>query len=198
MMTWPYTASVFNLQGSEIIFILLIALVVLGPEKLPGAIKRAMRTYAELRKMGDGFQSEFKSVIDEPLREMKETAGLIRDQVDPKKFAEQAERQSAADAAAEKERKRVEVVTKMHADGAAANGDNPTSSNALPDEFADPEGSVDEFADPIEATPDESNVDVESKVETATDIGPANEDTDSGEVVLNLADAELVDGEASP
>ncbi|MFT6293578.1 MAG: hypothetical protein ACJAR2_004208, partial [Ilumatobacter sp.] len=95
-------------------------------------------------------------------------------------------------------RKRVEVVTKMHADGAAANGDNPTSSNALPDEFADPQGSVDEFADPIEATPDESNVDVESKVETATDIGPANEDTDSGEVVLNLADAELVDGEASP
>ena len=39
----------FNLSGSEIIVIFLLALVVLGPEKLPEAIRRAGRTYAELK-----------------------------------------------------------------------------------------------------------------------------------------------------
>jgi sec-independent protein translocase protein TatB len=91
---------VFNLQGSEIIFILLLALVVLGPEKLPGAVKRAMQTYAELRKIGSGFQDEFKSAIDQPMREMRETADLMKNQIDPKKIAEDAERDVEAAAAA--------------------------------------------------------------------------------------------------
>ena len=64
----------FNLQGSEIIVILLVALVVLGPEKLPEAVRRASRTYHELKKMGTSFQSELKAAIDEPMREMRETA----------------------------------------------------------------------------------------------------------------------------
>lgn len=190
----------FNLQGSEIIFILLIALVVLGPEKLPGAIKRAMRTYAELRKLGDGFQSEFKAVIDEPLREMKETAGLIREQVDPKKIAEEAERESEANAAAEKERKRDETITKMHADGADA-----LKSEASPDEFDDPQGSVDEFADPVEVDPesaDEPTVADEAEVGMANqdvepEVGMANEDVEPEATILNTADVELADEEAS-
>jgi sec-independent protein translocase protein TatB len=77
---------VFNLQGSEIIFILLLALVVLGPEKLPDAIRRFTRTYGELKKMGSGFQSELRSVLDEPVREVRETAGLLRDAADPTKI----------------------------------------------------------------------------------------------------------------
>jgi sec-independent protein translocase protein TatB len=82
---------VFNLQGSEIIVILLLALVVLGPEKLPDAVRRFTRTYAELKKMGAGFQSELKSALDEPMREMRETANLIRDAADPEKIAAEAE-----------------------------------------------------------------------------------------------------------
>jgi sec-independent protein translocase protein TatB len=69
---------VFNLTGSEIVVILLLALVVLGPEKLPDAMRRFGRTYAELKKMGSGFQQEFKAAIDEPVREMRETANLLR------------------------------------------------------------------------------------------------------------------------
>ena len=72
----------FNLSGSEIIVILLLALVVLGPEKLPDALRRAGRTYAELKKMGNSFQSEMKSVLDEPMREMRETADLLKKSVD--------------------------------------------------------------------------------------------------------------------
>ena len=81
----------FNLQGSEIIVILLIALVVLGPERLPDAIRRFMQTYNELKKMGSGFQSEIKTAFEEPLREMRDTAAVVRDAADPAKFLAEAE-----------------------------------------------------------------------------------------------------------
>ena len=70
------------MSGTEIVVILLLALVVLGPEKLPDAIRKFGRTYAELKKMGSGFQQEFKSAIDEPMREMRETADLLKKSVD--------------------------------------------------------------------------------------------------------------------
>jgi len=73
---------VFNLQGSELIIILLLALVVLGPEKLPDAMRKAGRMYADLKKMASGFQDEFRSALDEPMREMRDTANLLRDSAD--------------------------------------------------------------------------------------------------------------------
>ena len=94
----------FNLQGSEIIVILLLALVVLGPEKLPDAVRKFTQTYAELKKMSSGFQSELKSALDEPMREIRETANLVRDAADPRKFMSEAEAEQRvlddADAAA--------------------------------------------------------------------------------------------------
>ena len=81
----------FNLQGSEIIVILLLALVVLGPEKLPDAVRKFTQTYSELKKMSSGFQSELKSALDEPMREMRETANLVRDAADPRKLMAEAE-----------------------------------------------------------------------------------------------------------
>lgn len=94
----------FNLQGSEIIVILLLALVVLGPEKLPDAIRKFSQAYSEFRKMGSGFQSELKSALDEPMREMRETADLVQRAADPARIAEEAENEAelraAADAAA--------------------------------------------------------------------------------------------------
>ena len=68
----------FNLSGSEIVIILLLALVILGPEKLPEFLRRAGRTYAELKKLGNNFQSEMRSVLDEPMKEMRETADLLQ------------------------------------------------------------------------------------------------------------------------
>ena len=68
----------FNLSGSEIVFLLLIALVVLGPERLPDAMRRFGKTYSEVKKMSSGFQSELKSALDEPMREMRETADALR------------------------------------------------------------------------------------------------------------------------
>ncbi|MEX2626825.1 MAG: twin-arginine translocase TatA/TatE family subunit [Ilumatobacteraceae bacterium] len=72
----------FNLTGTEIVVILLLALVVLGPEKLPDAIRRFGRTYAELKKLSTGFQQEFRSALDEPVREMRESADMLRRSAD--------------------------------------------------------------------------------------------------------------------
>jgi sec-independent protein translocase protein TatB len=69
---------VFNFSGSEIIFLLLLALIILGPEKLPDAVRSFGRTYSELKKMTTGFQSELKQALDEPMREMRETADAIK------------------------------------------------------------------------------------------------------------------------
>ncbi len=72
----------FNLSGSEIVIILLLALVVLGPEKLPEAIRRFGRLYGELKRMSTGFQTEFRSAFEEPMRELRETAQLTREAVE--------------------------------------------------------------------------------------------------------------------
>jgi sec-independent protein translocase protein TatB len=77
---------VFNLQGSELVIILLLALVVLGPEKLPDAMRKAGQFYAELKKMSSGFQKEFRDAADEPMREMRDTATLLRDSADFRKL----------------------------------------------------------------------------------------------------------------
>ena len=69
------------MSGSEIVVILLLALIVLGPEKLPEAIRKFGRVYSEIRKVSNGFQSEFKSAFDEPMKELRETAQLTRDAV---------------------------------------------------------------------------------------------------------------------
>jgi Tat protein translocase TatB subunit len=74
--------GVFNLSGSEVIVILLLALVVLGPEKLPEAMRRAGKAYADLKRMSNGFQQEFRSAMDEPLREVRSTADLMRSTIE--------------------------------------------------------------------------------------------------------------------
>ena len=86
----------FNIQGGELIFLLLIALLVLGPEKLPDAIRKFGRAYSEFKKMANGFQGELKQVLDEPMRELRETAGLVREAADFDILGTKGETASAA------------------------------------------------------------------------------------------------------
>jgi sec-independent protein translocase protein TatB len=59
-------------------FLLIIGLVVLGPEKLPDAIRRVGRLYAELKRMSSGVQTDFRKVMDEPLNEMMNTTNSVK------------------------------------------------------------------------------------------------------------------------
>jgi sec-independent protein translocase protein TatB len=69
---------VFNLSGSEVIIILVLALVILGPDKLPQAMRRAGRAWGELRKISSGFQEEVRKGFEEPAKEVKQTANAVR------------------------------------------------------------------------------------------------------------------------
>jgi sec-independent protein translocase protein TatB len=55
----------FNVGGGELLVILLLALIVLGPQKLPGAVRTAGRVMGEVRRISSGFQQELKSAFDE-------------------------------------------------------------------------------------------------------------------------------------
>jgi sec-independent protein translocase protein TatB len=59
----------FNLGGSEVIVILLIALIVLGPEKLPDAARKVGNVMGELRRMSTGFQQEFRDAVDDVVKD---------------------------------------------------------------------------------------------------------------------------------
>jgi sec-independent protein translocase protein TatB len=55
----------FNLGGGEILVILLLALIVLGPQRLPEAARKLGNAVGEVRRMATGFQSEIKAAFDE-------------------------------------------------------------------------------------------------------------------------------------
>jgi sec-independent protein translocase protein TatB len=133
----------FNLSGSEIVFLLLLALIVLGPEKLPEAVRRFGKAYAEFKKMSTGFQSELKTALDEPMREMRETADAFKKAVNFD-FEEGDDEPAPADTA----------DTTDTADAVAEAVDSP------PDEVA-PE---------IEATPDEATPDEAKQPDDAPPI----------------------------
>jgi sec-independent protein translocase protein TatB len=64
---------VFNMSGTEVMVLLVLGLVVLGPEKLPDAIRRVGQLYSELKRMSGGVQGDLRRAFDEPLRELRAT-----------------------------------------------------------------------------------------------------------------------------
>jgi Tat protein translocase TatB subunit len=54
----------FNVGGGEVIVILIAALIVLGPDKLPNAARQVGKYLAEFRKISSGFQDELRSAMD--------------------------------------------------------------------------------------------------------------------------------------
>lgn len=66
------------MSGSEIVFLLLIGLVVLGPEKLPEAMRKFGRVYHEIKNVASGVQRDLRTGFEDPLQEIKNTAEEAR------------------------------------------------------------------------------------------------------------------------
>lgn len=54
----------FNVGGGEVLVIMLLALIFLGPDKLPHAAQQAGKYLSEFRRMSEGFQRELKDAMD--------------------------------------------------------------------------------------------------------------------------------------
>ena len=59
----------FNVGGGELIVIMVIALIVLGPKRLPDAARQIGKTMGDIRRLSSGFQNEIRTALeDEPKR----------------------------------------------------------------------------------------------------------------------------------
>ena len=66
-----------NLDPEKLIVLFVIAMLVLGPKRLPEAARTMGRWMAELRKYTSGFQSEFHDLLAEP----RQQTSAIRDEL---------------------------------------------------------------------------------------------------------------------
>ncbi len=55
-----------NLGGSEILVIIVLALLLLGPDKLPGALRMFGKTMGEIRRFQDMAKTEIEKAMSTP------------------------------------------------------------------------------------------------------------------------------------
>jgi sec-independent protein translocase protein TatB len=55
----------FNVGPGELMAILALALIVLGPQRLPEAVRTVGRVVGELRRISSGFQEELRNALDD-------------------------------------------------------------------------------------------------------------------------------------
>jgi sec-independent protein translocase protein TatB len=134
------TGFLQNLSGGEMIVILIVALVVLGPERLPEMARGAGRMVHKLKTMTEGLQSEVRDVMEDPsmqpLRELGELAARPRQKLTEYALEAEAEQRSRKEAAAHAEhRAAVEEADAAEAQQAEAveateNAEEPTDAPA--------------------------------------------------------------------
>jgi sec-independent protein translocase protein TatB len=59
---------VFGISGAEMIIILLVGLIVLGPDRLPEVARKAGQVLGEMRKVSAGFEAEMRTAMFEAER----------------------------------------------------------------------------------------------------------------------------------
>ncbi len=112
----------FNIGGSEMLVIFLIALVALGPEKLPKAARQAGNFMAQVRRMSDGFRDEMRRAMDEVVDTDARTEGAKLS------AAEQPEPElHEVKAVADPEVHQVEELRVVKDDAEASTGDDSSS-----------------------------------------------------------------------
>ena len=57
-----------NIGSGELLVIFFVALLVLGPNKLPDAARQIGRAISEIRRVSGGFQREMREAMQEPMR----------------------------------------------------------------------------------------------------------------------------------
>jgi sec-independent protein translocase protein TatB len=59
---------VFNISATELLVIAVVALLVLGPDKLPEAMRKLGRATREIRRITSGFEAELRDALSDAAR----------------------------------------------------------------------------------------------------------------------------------
>ena len=93
------TGFLQNLTGGEMVIIALVALVVLGPERLPELARSAGKMMHKMRTMTEGVQAEVRDVMADPsmqpIKELGELATRPRQKLS--EYAREAEAEERAE-----------------------------------------------------------------------------------------------------
>ncbi len=111
-----------NLGGSEILVILLVALIVLGPDKLPDAARQAGKLMHQFRRLSTDFRTEFESAILDADDDPSALPGSepFRDRDDADTLA-------------------IEAAARAKGDALAGGSDSPATSHLNPDDPDNPD-----------------------------------------------------------
>ncbi len=71
----------FNLSFTHIMVVAVVALVVLGPERLPGVARQAGNLYKEWKRISAGIEAEVRDVIADFTEPLQEPIAQIRETV---------------------------------------------------------------------------------------------------------------------
>tara|TARA_B100000405_G_scaffold21012_1_gene15826 strand:- start:367 stop:669 length:303 start_codon:yes stop_codon:yes gene_type:complete len=71
---------VFNIGGGELLIIILVIVIFIGPSKLPEVANALGRLSATIRRFNQSFQDEIRNSFDDPIEEAARERGkeLIR------------------------------------------------------------------------------------------------------------------------
>jgi len=58
---------VFNISATELLVIAVVALLVLGPDRLPDAMRKLGRATRELKRITSGFEAELRDALSDPV-----------------------------------------------------------------------------------------------------------------------------------
>ena len=67
----------FNIGGGEVLVILVVALIVLGPAKLPEAARQMGRVMSQFRRMSTDFQREMQQAMNDPVAKITDSADRV-------------------------------------------------------------------------------------------------------------------------
>jgi Tat protein translocase TatB subunit len=68
---------VFDIGMPEFMIIAVVALVVLGPERLPDLMRRAGRAYRQMREMSSQLTGEFQRQLEEGMKEVEDVSATV-------------------------------------------------------------------------------------------------------------------------
>ena len=72
----------FNLSGSELVFLLVAGLVVFGPDRLPGIVRSVVRTYNDVKRAAQGVERDLREAFAEPVDQIRTMTSDIRTELE--------------------------------------------------------------------------------------------------------------------